>query len=99
MTVMNSDQLYLEAKKRIKDLKGFYTHVFATFIILPFLIRGCETDFYKIPKGEVAQQQVVKIKKIKKIEQLVFNPNSAISYYVPELNKKVVEELDRLPRQ
>lgn len=38
MTVMNSDQLYLEAKKRIKDLKGFYTHVFATFIILPFLI-------------------------------------------------------------
>lgn len=33
-----SHQLNLIAQKRIKDIKGFYTHIFATFLILPFLI-------------------------------------------------------------
>ena len=28
----------LIAEQRIKDIKGFYTHVFSTFLILPFLI-------------------------------------------------------------
>lgn len=31
-------QLNLKAQKRVKDIKGFYTHVIATFIILPFII-------------------------------------------------------------
>lgn len=31
-------QLKLIAQQRIKDIKGFYTHLFATFLILPFLI-------------------------------------------------------------
>ena len=31
-------QLKLIAQKRIKDIKGFYTHFFATFLILPFLV-------------------------------------------------------------
>lgn len=33
-----SYQLNLKAEKRVKDIKGFYTHVIATFIILPFLV-------------------------------------------------------------
>ncbi|MEE9407295.1 MAG: 2TM domain-containing protein [Polaribacter sp.] len=28
----------LKVKKRIKDLKGFYTHLFSTFLIIPFII-------------------------------------------------------------
>lgn len=31
-------QLNLKIQKRIKDIKGFYTHVFASFLILPFII-------------------------------------------------------------
>mgnify|MGYP000374426614 CR=1 FL=1 len=31
-------QLNLKAEKRVKNIKGFYTHVIATFIILPFII-------------------------------------------------------------
>jgi len=67
-----------------------------SILVLPFLMKGCMMEGYRLPKGDGAQPQVVKIKKIKKkkIEQLVFNPNSAISYYVPELNKKVLEELE-----
>ncbi len=30
--------LNLIAQKQIKDIKGFYTHFFATFLILPFII-------------------------------------------------------------
>ncbi len=30
--------LNLKIKKRIKDLKGFYTHVISSFVILPFII-------------------------------------------------------------
>ena len=30
--------LNLIAEKQIKDIKGFYTHLFATFLILPFII-------------------------------------------------------------
>ncbi len=32
------DILNFLAEKRIKDIKGFYTHLFATFLILPFII-------------------------------------------------------------
>lgn len=31
-------QLKLKAEKRIKDIKGFYTHAIATIVILPFLV-------------------------------------------------------------
>lgn len=31
-------QLKLKAAKRVKDIKGFYTHIISSFIILPFLI-------------------------------------------------------------
>lgn len=31
-------QLNLKVQKRIKDLKGFYTHLISTFLILPFII-------------------------------------------------------------
>ncbi|WP_299048531.1 2TM domain-containing protein [uncultured Polaribacter sp.] len=30
--------LNLIAKKQIKDIRGFYTHVIASFLILPFII-------------------------------------------------------------
>lgn len=31
-------QFKLKAEKRIKDIKGFYSHLIATFVILPFLV-------------------------------------------------------------
>ena len=31
-------QLNLKAQQRVKDIKGFYTHFIASFLILPFLI-------------------------------------------------------------
>ncbi|WP_439127399.1 2TM domain-containing protein [Polaribacter sp.] len=31
-------QLYLKAVQKIKDIKGFYTHFIASFLILPFLV-------------------------------------------------------------
>ncbi len=31
-------QLNIIIQKRLKDLKGFYTHVFSSFLILPFII-------------------------------------------------------------
>ncbi|WP_438973151.1 2TM domain-containing protein [Polaribacter sp.] len=34
----NNHQLRLKAAKRVKEIKGFYTHVLATFIIPPFLV-------------------------------------------------------------
>lgn len=35
---MNKNLAYLRAQKRIKDLRGFYSHLFATFLVLPFLV-------------------------------------------------------------
>ena len=96
-----SDDLYENITTMGKDPKyrsswlwSFTLHI--SIFIVPLLFRGCMLDGYRLPKGDGAQPQVVKIKKIKKkkLEQLVFNPNSAISYYVPEINKKVLEELE-----
>lgn len=89
ITTMGKDPKY-----RSSWIWSFTMH--ASILIVPFLFKGCMLDGYRLPKGDGAQPQVVKIKKIKKkkVEQLVFNPNSAISYYVPEINKKVLEELE-----
>ena len=42
VNTMQSDylhhQLNLKAQKQIKDIKGFYTHFIASFLILPFLV-------------------------------------------------------------
>ena len=72
-----------------------FLHIFILF--LPFLmIRGCMKD-YEIPKGDGAPQKVVikKIEKPKKKKEFIFNMNSAISFYVPELDDEMMKELDK----
>jgi hypothetical protein len=72
-----------------------FLHILILF--LPFImIRGCMKD-YEIPKGVGAPQKVVikKIKKPKKKQEFIFNMNSAISFYVPELDDKMMKELDK----
>tara|TARA_R110002073_G_scaffold8207_1_gene45667 strand:- start:104273 stop:104893 length:621 start_codon:yes stop_codon:yes gene_type:complete len=34
----NNEQRYMKAQKRVKDIKGFYTHLFVTVFIIPFWI-------------------------------------------------------------
>lgn len=34
---MNNHLINLKVQKRVKDIKGFYTHVLSSFIILPFM--------------------------------------------------------------
>ncbi len=63
-------------------------HIFV-IVILPWLISlyGCVED-YRVPKGSgqpvVAMVKVVKQKKVKK-KTYILNPNSAISFHVPNL--------------
>jgi hypothetical protein len=70
----------------------------SVIVLIPLLLRGCMLEAYKIPKGDGAVVQYVKIKPVKKKpkEQYVFNPNSPISYYRPELDDKHLEEMDKL---
>ncbi|MFD2567995.1 2TM domain-containing protein [Pseudotenacibaculum haliotis] len=32
------EQKLIRAQKRVKDIKGFYTHLFITILIIPFLV-------------------------------------------------------------
>ncbi len=32
------EQRYIKAQKKIKDIKGFYVHLFVTILVIPFLI-------------------------------------------------------------
>ncbi len=78
---------------------SIFIHIFV-ILILPLLIpRGCRNLAYDMIKGSgVPAVQKVKVKKIKKKpkEELVFNPNSAISYYRPDINdSKVLEEMEQ----
>lgn len=66
-------------------------------LFLPFLlIRGCMKD-YEIPRGDGVPQKIVikKIKKPDKKKEFIFNMNSAISFYVPELDDERMKELDK----
>lgn len=36
--VYSQEERYMKAEKRVKSILGFYTHVFVTFIIVPFII-------------------------------------------------------------
>jgi len=79
-----------------------FLHLFF-IVLLPLILRECGMmEGYKVPKGDGVVAQMVKIKRIKKKkpkEQFVFNPNSAISYFVPKLNDKRSEELDKMTEQ
>ena len=74
-----------------------FLHVFL-ILLLPFILRlaGCMQEPYRIPKGSGQEQLVqVKVKKKKVEEKIVFNMNSAISYYVPKLDEtEVLQEIE-----
>lgn len=78
---------------------AFFIHFFL-LIIYPLLYRGCMMDPYAIPKGSgTPNVQKVKVKKVKKKkeDQIVFNMNSAISFYKPEIDEsQVMEEVDEV---
>lgn len=83
---------------RISNYWSLAIHI-AILIIYPLiLLRGCGQNPYGIPKGSgTPVAQLIKVKKIKKKpkEQFVFNPNSAISYYRPDIDdSKVMEEVE-----
>tara|TARA_R110000787_G_scaffold286199_1_gene403685 strand:+ start:2006 stop:2308 length:303 start_codon:yes stop_codon:yes gene_type:complete len=37
-TNYSKEQRYIKAQKRVKDIKGFYSHVIVMVILLPFLV-------------------------------------------------------------
>ena len=96
------DKIVEDLKNNSKDPRfrtsaywASFLHIFILF--LPFLmIRGCMKN-YEIPQGDGAPQKVVikKIKKPKKKKEFIFNMNSAISFYVPELDDERMKEMDK----
>lgn len=80
---------------RVAGYWSTFLHL-AVLFVLPFLLgRGCMQKPYGIPKGmgqPVVQMVQVKRVKPKPKERYVFNPNSAISYYVPEIDDSDVRE-------
>lgn len=38
MRTISQEEKYVRAQKRVKDIMGFYTHLIASFIIIPFII-------------------------------------------------------------
>ena len=38
MRAISREEKYIRAQKRVKDIMGFYTHLIASFIIVPFII-------------------------------------------------------------
>jgi len=82
-----------------------WTHIFVV-LILPWLLTyfGCVNP-YRVPKGSgtpaVAVARVMKVEKKKtKKKRLVVNPQSAISFHVPDLDdskiERIVEEISRV---
>lgn len=83
---------------RVSGYWSTFIHIFVLFI-LPILMRaGCWQAPYGIPKGSGNPVvQMIKVRKIKKKpkERFVFNPNSAISYYRPDIDdSKIMENVD-----
>ncbi len=78
-------------------------HLFVVFV-LPWLLTvdGCVNP-YRVPKGsgtpEVAVPKIVKVVKKKKKKRVVVNPQSAISFHIPDLDdSKIAEEVDKESR-
>jgi len=71
-------------------------HIFVIFI-LPWLLMldGC-VDPYRVPKGSgtptVAVPKIVKVIKKKKPKRIVVNPQSAISFHIPDLDESPIAE-------
>lgn len=86
-----------DPKYRSSTYWAWFIHIFILFLY-PMLMRGCTLAPYKIPKGSGNPVvQMVKVKKVKKKpkEQIVFNPNSAISYWKPDIDdSKIMEEVE-----
>ena len=69
-------------------------------VVIPWLLsmRGC-VDPYRVPKGsgtpEVAAEKIIKVVKKKK-KHLLVNAQSAISFYVPDLDdSKILRQVDQ----
>jgi hypothetical protein len=80
---------------RVAGSWSSFLHLFVIFLIPVIMRFGCMQKPYGIPKGTgepVAQMVKVKRIKPKPKEQYVFNPNSAISYYVPDLDDSKIRE-------
>ena len=90
-----------ESRFRAAYVWSFVLHVFV-FLGLPMLalIRGCQDPYY-IPGGGVEEQVQVQVQVQEVVlEQLVFNPNSPISYYVPKLeDSEVLRQIEEETRQ
>lgn len=74
-------------------------------LILPWLLtsRGGCVNNYLVPKGsgtpEVSMPKIVKVVKKKKKKRVVVNPQSAISFHIPELDESpVAQEVDQESR-
>jgi len=84
-----------EPQFRVASYWSTFVHLFVLFVV-PFLLgRGCMQKPYGIPKGTgTPVVQMVKVKRVKPKpkERYVFNPNSAISYYVPDIDDSEIRE-------
>lgn len=85
-----------EPRFRTSGYWSSFLHLFV-LLILPILLRwGCVQKPYGIPKG--MGQPVVQMVKVKRVkpkpkERYVFNPNSAISFYVPDIDDSKIREI------
>lgn len=73
-------------------------------LVLPWLLtaRGCVSK-YLVPKGsgtpEVTMPKIVKVVKKKKKKRVIVNPQSAISFHIPDLDESpVAQEVDEESR-
>lgn len=74
-------------------------------LVLPWLLtfRGGCVSSYLIPKGsgtpEVSMPKIVRVVKKKKKKRVVVNPNSAISFHIPDLDESpTAQEVDEASR-
>ncbi len=86
--------------------KSWYSSTFVhvlVIIILPYLLSmwGC-VENYRVPKGtgEPEVLMVVQVKKKEKKKKYIFNPNSAIAQYIPDLDEsQIVKQVETMTQQ
>jgi hypothetical protein len=79
-----------------------FIHIFFLFILPLLMLLETWQSRYKIPQGSGSPvAEMIKVKKIQKKPQkkFVLNPNSAIIFWVPEIDdSEVMEEVDELTK-
>ncbi len=74
---------------------SLFLHLLVLLIVPLLLTMGSCQQRYTIPAGGVETALQVQVEQQQTEDQLVFNMNSAISYYVPKLDEsKVLEDVD-----